>query len=309
MTTTLTDRYVHAATRWLPKKTRTEVAAELRERISDTVAANGNTAEAERNALEELGDPLKVAVSYTGHEPALIGARFFFTWLRLTVLLVVIVPTVLAALAIVGSTIEGDSIIEILGSGISTFFTMSIQVAFWTTVVFAVLDWSNTPEETDAWSVEQLPEPDPGNALGDLIAGLVFLPLLAGLLLWQQFGSPIKVDGEELAFFDPALWSWYLPLLLVLLALDLCHLFWIYKTGPSWSTAIANAALAVAFAVPTIYLLAEDKLLNPVLVAHFDWDAKIVEMASNWTIAAIALISAWEIFDGFRKALLHRRDQ
>ena len=108
MTTTLTDRYVHAATRWLPGRTRTEVAAELRERIADTVAANGDTPSAERAALEELGDPLRVAVDYTGREPTLIGPRLFFPWLRLTVILVAIVAPIVTAIVVLVDAFEAE---------------------------------------------------------------------------------------------------------------------------------------------------------------------------------------------------------
>lgn len=307
MTTTLTDRYVHAATRWLPGGTRTEVAAELRERIGDTVAAHGGTPEAERTALEELGDPLRVAVDYTGREPVLIGPRLFFPWLRLTTLLLAIVAPLVTAITIIVGAFEGDSIGSIVGGGAWTLIEMVVHLVFWTTLVFAILDWVGTPAEVETWSVDQLPETDTGTGTADLVGGLIFLPAFAALIVWQHVGSPFSEGGEQIPMADPDLWSWYLPLVLLTLALELGHLLWIHRTGWTWSAAWANLALTLLFAVPTIALLLDGALVNPALVTHLEWDADITQQVMNWIAVGIALVSAWEGFDGFRKAYVRSR--
>ncbi|WP_313404312.1 hypothetical protein [Aeromicrobium sp.] len=302
MTTTLTDRYVHAATRWLPTRLRTEVDAELRERIADTVAARGATDEAERATLEELGDPLRVAVDYTGRQPALIGPRLFFPWLRLTILLVAIVVPIVAAVVVIVGAFDGDSIGSIVGAGFGTAFDVTVHVIFWTTLVFAVLDWTNTPAGPETWSLDRLPEPQSTTSLSDLIASLIFLPVFAALIIWQHVGSPFAEGGEAIPMADPALWSWYLPLVLVVLALELGHALWLYRTGWTMATAWANVGLGLLFAVPTVALLLDDALLNPDLVAHLSWDPEVVTNAMTGIAAAVVLVSAWEIFDGFRRA-------
>jgi len=305
--TTLTDRYVHAATRWLPGRTRTEVAAELRERIGDTVAANGDTPQAERAALEELGDPLRVAVDYTGREPALIGPRLFFPWLRLTMLLVAIVAPIVTTVVVVVGAFEGDPIGSIIGEGVWTLIEMAVHLTFWTTLVFVILDWTGTPAEVDTWSVDSLPEPDTGTGLSDLIAACIFLPLFAVMIVWQHVRSPFFEDGERIPLADPDLWSWYLPLVLTTLALELGHALWLHRSGWTWPAAWANLALSLAFAVPTIWLLLDGALVNPDLVAHLGWDPDITQKSMNAIAAGVGLVSAWEILDGFRKA--YRRDR
>ncbi|MCL3837850.1 hypothetical protein [Aeromicrobium duanguangcaii] len=302
MTTTLTDRYVYAATRWLPGKTRSEVADELRERIGDTVAARGETPEAEREVLEALGDPLRVAADYTGREPALIGPRFFFPWLRLTVVLLCVVGPVVGAIVATVAAFEGEDIGSIITGGLGALVQTSMQVAFWTTVVFAVLDWSGSRLPDTQWSVDRLPEPlQNTGSLGELIATLVFLPLSAVLIVWQQVRPP-SIDGERLPLADPDLWSWYLPLLLVVLALEVGHALWIHRAGWTGVTATANLALSLLFAIPTIVLLLDGSLVNPELVAHLDWDSEIVRQVSKGSAFVIALVSLWEILDGYRKA-------
>lgn len=302
MTTTLTDRYVHAATRWLPSRTRTEVADELRERIADTVAAHGGGPGAEREALEELGDPLRVAVDYTGREPALIGPRLFVPWLRLTTLLVVIVAPIVGLVVGVVGAFEGDSVGAIVGGAVGSMLEIAVHLVFWVTLVFAVLDWTGTRADFQTWSVDQLPDPDTGRGLGDLIAAGVFLPLFAALLVWQQVSSPIVEGGDTIAAIDPELWSWYLPLVLVTLALELAHAVWVYRGGWTWPAAWAHLGLTLLFAVPTILLLLDGSIVNPELVAHFDWDGPLVDRVLRGIAVGVALVSAWEAFDGFRKA-------
>ncbi|MTB88356.1 hypothetical protein H9L21_01470 [Aeromicrobium senzhongii] len=308
MTTTLTDRYVYAATRWLPGKTRTEVAEELRERIGDTVAARGATPAAERETLEELGDPLRVAVDYTGRAPVLIGPRLFFPWLRLTMLLAAIVGPIVAAIVVIVAAFDGDSIGTIVGDGVGTLFDVTVHVIFWTTLVFAVLDWTNTSAGAQTWSIDQLSEPKPGTSVSDLVAGLVFLPLFAAAILWQHFGSPFFEDGDRIAMIDPDLWSWYLPWVLGVLALELLHLLWVYRSGWTWTTAWANVVLSLLFAIPTIALLLDNALINPELVAHLSsWDPEYIATSMKWSAAIVALVSLWEIVDGFRKAYVTAR--
>lgn len=302
MTTTLTDRYVHAATRWLPGRTRTEVAAELRERIADTVAAHGQNPDAERAALEELGDPLRVAVDYTGREPRLIGPRLFFPWLRLTMLLVAIVAPIITAIVVLVGAFEGDSLGSIIGEAAWTLLEMVVHLVFWTTLVFAALDWTGAKAEVETWSVDSLPEPDTGTGLSDLLAACVFLPFFAAMIVWQHVASPFFDDGERIPMADPALWSWYLPLVLVTLALELGHAVWIHRTGWTWPAAWTNLALAALFAVPTIVLLLDGAIVNPDLVAHLEWDADVTQQAMNAVAIGVGLVSLWEAFDGFRKA-------
>lgn len=306
MTSTLTDRYVHAATRWLPGRTRNEVAAELRERIGDTVAARGGGEQAERETLEELGDPLRVAVDYTGREPALIGPRLFVPWLRVTTILIAVVAPLVTAITVIVGAFEGDSIGSIVGGGVWTLIEMAVHLAFWTTLVFAVLDWMGTSVgDVDTWSVDQLPEPDTGTGTADLVAGLILLPAFAAMLIWQHFGSPFFKDGERIPMADPDLWSWYLPLVLVTLVLELVHLVWIHRTGYTWAAAWANLGLALLFAVPTIALLLDGSIVNPELVAHLDWDADTLDTVLRGIAVGVGLVTLWEAFDGFRKARLH----
>jgi len=308
MSTTLTDRYVHAATRWLPGRTRAEVADELRERIADTMAARGDTEQAERETLEELGDPLRVAVDYTGREPMLIGPRWFLPWFRLLVVLMAIVPATVATIAATAAAIEGDSVGAVIGEAVVTLLQVAVHVGFWTTLVFAILDWSDSPTDFEPWTVEKLPE-QPNPRLGELVAGIVMFAILAALVVWQHFGSPFSEDGERIPMADPDLWSWYLPLVLVTLALEAVHLWWVHVTGWTWPAAWANLVVTALFTVPTMVLLLQGTMVNPDLTAHLGWDPDVQDKVLRGVAVAIGLTGLWEVLDGFRRALVSSRAQ
>ena len=312
MSTTLTDRYVYAATRWLPGRTRTEVADELRERIADTVAARGGSAEAERETLEELGDPLRVAVDYSGRTPTLIGPRYFFPWVRLTVVLVAIVAPIIAAVQIATGVVDGDGIGEVIGTAVGAALEGAVHIAFWTTAVFAVLDWTGTAagSETKAWSLDSLPDPEAGHgSMAELISGVLITVALAVGLLWQHFGSPFTEGGVRIPMADPDLWSWYLPLVLVVLALEVLQCVWVHRAGWTWTVAHFNTVVGLLFTIPTVVVLARNELVNPDLVAHLGWDSSIVAQVTGWSALAVAVVGVWEIADGYRRALVRSRTQ
>ncbi|MGH1564686.1 HAAS signaling domain-containing protein [Mumia sp. DW29H23] len=305
MTATLTDRYVRAATRWLPGGSRRDVEAELRERIADTLAARGDSPAAEREVLEEMGDPLLVAVEYTGREPRLIGPRLFMPWLRLLLLLLAIVPPLAAAGHLIGALTDDEAIAPSLLGAVGVAVGAAIQVAFWVTAVFAVLDWTGAleNEEVEPWSVDKLPAASrPGQSFGDTIATVAFLAVMAGLLVWQQIASPISSDGESIPVLDPALWSWWVPAVLALLAIEVGFTLWVYRTGWSWTAAAVNAAIAVAFAALTLPALAAGDFLNPELVTSLEWDASTVDTVLQWITVGVVLVTAWEIIDDGLKA-------
>ncbi|GAA1750856.1 permease prefix domain 1-containing protein [Kocuria aegyptia] len=85
-TPSLTDAYLHEVVRRLPSKSRTGVAHELRGTLADMVEdgmSRGLSAEeAEHGALEELGDPARLAESYSPGPHHLIGPAHYHDFLE-----------------------------------------------------------------------------------------------------------------------------------------------------------------------------------------------------------------------------------
>ena len=144
LTGTLTDRYVHATTRWMNEEKRADISRELRASIDDMVTgrveAGEPEADAERAVLTELGDPAALAAQYGNQPLHLIGPRYFLLWWKILLIGLIWVPALAGAGAAIGRLATDGDAGEIIGTGVGTAFQAAFQVAFWVTVAFAVLE-------------------------------------------------------------------------------------------------------------------------------------------------------------------------
>lgn len=306
----LTDRYVGATLRTIPEKQRDDIEAELRASIDDAVEARleeGEDAEAaEREVLGALGDPDRLASGYTGRPGYLIGPDHFFVYRRLlAVLLVTVVPIVLAVTA-VAQFISGSDIAEVFAQLVGVGISLIVHIVFWTTVVFYFIDRSDEDTGTE-WSLSMLPSlPSAGSIkLSDTIASVVFLVITIAMIIVSRDISPITAaDGSMVPIFDPAMWDFWFPFLIAMLAVEIVFEVVKYRVGFwTWGLASVNLAINALFAVPTVYLLATDQILNP----EFFETVPEQLVSLDWVIIAfIVAISAFDVIYAFRKAYLAR---
>jgi len=75
------------------------------------------------------------------------------------------------------------------------------------------------------------------------------------------------------------------------------------------AAAAINAILGAAFAIPALYLLANDMAFIPALVDELKaiTGGTWLYVMASITMLGIAVIVAWDAFDGFRKAWLNQR--
>ncbi|MFI7551182.1 permease prefix domain 1-containing protein [Micromonospora sediminimaris] len=308
--TSLTDRYLDATLRSVPTGRREEIATELRASIGDMVdgrIADGiDAATAERDVLTELGNPAQLAARYTDRRLQLIGPEYYLAWQRLLIVLLSTIPAIVGVLMGLLEATVADNAAGAIGEGIVAAFTVAVQIAFWVTLVFAVLERLGTPLNLPEWSVDQLPEhpTERDITLTDVCASIVFLCLFIAFLPWQHFQSVVGPDGEPLPILDPALWTFWLPLLLVVLLASVALEIAKYRARRwTWSLVGGNAVLNLAFAVPAIWLLLDDRLLNPEFVDRFAWlrDGGLDTVARISVVAIVAII-LWDIAESVVKA-------
>ncbi|GAA1915890.1 permease prefix domain 1-containing protein [Microbacterium aoyamense] len=316
MNATLTDRYVDAATRSVPENQRAEIAAELRERIADQLDARLEAGQphdsAERAVLTELGDPDKLAAGYTDRKLYLIGPRYYLDWWRLLKLLWAIVPACAVFGVALGMTLAGEPFGDIVGSVFAVLISTIVHVGFWVTLVFFIVERSGSKAPMSGeWTPDSLPEPrEKGTTFGEMIASIVFLVLAAGAVVWDHFiGFAPSEPG--LSFLDPGLWPWWVFLLFLVMAVEAMLAVLVYVVG-RWTIAFAvlNTVLALAVAVPALVLLVQGTLINPEFfstVIPEDSAATVASVVSTVTGFVIAGVAAWDILDGFLKALRARR--
>lgn len=271
-TTTLTDRYIAATVASLPPASQDDVRAELTASIADAIDGRMDEGEdaaaAERAVLTGLGDPGILAAGYADRPLQLIGPKYFLTWWRLLKLLWIIVPICAFGGVALGKMIEGAGIGDVIGTAVVVTLHSVVQVGFWVTLVFAILERTGADTGT-SWTVEHLPElPTRSARRTELIATLVTSGLLIGAVLWDRFIGYARVDGQPVPVLNPDLWPLGFVAVVVILAAQVAIAIGIVARG-RWSTGAAIASTVVAIIVMSLglTLLGRDLLVNPEFVS------------------------------------------
>lgn len=327
---TLTDRYLHALGRAVPAAQRDAVRAEVAERIADAIdarIADGVAPEAvEQVVLTELGDPDRLAAVYLDRPLQLIGPRFYLTWWRLLkLLLAIVLPCVAGGIAI-AFAIRGDNVGEIIGGVWSITLTTGVHLAFWTTLVFAVLDraargeWIGgrrlSAKETaelsdlgDPWTVDRLPvieTPETRLSRSGAVATTALGAIFIAFLIAQQFNPFLRdAAGDPVPLLEPSLWSWLLPYLIAVTAIEIAINLAVYLQGRySWWSAVAHTVVSLAFTVPALWVWSTGDLVNPEFLEIFPDGAGADWMRITGIVVGLvwAGIVVWDIVDEFRRA-------
>jgi hypothetical protein len=316
---TLSDRYVWGVLRAVPSSQRADLEPEVRALVADAVEARVDAGEdrtaAERAALQELGDPELLAARYTDRSLVLIGPRYYPEWRRLLTLLLPIVVPLAIIVTTAAAWMGGKPGTELIGVAVTSGIGVTTQLVFWVTLVFALLERSGeVPPLGEAWSPDKLPETPAESVrpnLVETVLSIVALGVLGGVLVWQQVAMPVTIDGTSYPIVNPALWSFWIPWFLLVIALEIGFTLvrWA-RGGWTWVLAAMNVVLGLAFVVPAIWLVTTGQLLDPGLVAAIEAEVG----TSAWLQPTLAIgatvalvIFAWDSFDGFRQAWIRSR--
>ncbi len=142
--------------------------------------------------------------------------------------------------------------------------------------------------------------------VGETVGEIVTVGIsIGGLLYLRGWSWVTDANGEPIPLFDPALWDFWFPALIGVLALQaLFHIAKLVVGRWTIGLAIVNAVLLAALAVPFAYLAVTGSLINPAFAAEVGWpplaegDGVVMLAVAGATV----LISGWEAVDGFRKA-------
>jgi len=223
----LVERYVSEVGKNLPRKTRSDIEAEIRSSIDDMLddraKKEGRAPDEDMivEVLKELGSPEKMAASYTG-EKYLIGPRLYPTF----ILVLKILATVLVVLAAVrfgfGIAQPGMTANEFISLFITSLGVLinSLLVALGNIVlIFAIIEWT-VPDikvkskEWDPHSLKNIPSLDevkPVALILDTVFTIFvillfnFYPNWIGIGYWQN-GTWYMVPVLSEAFFTYLPW-------------------------------------------------------------------------------------------------------
>lgn len=313
---TLTDRYVATTLRRIPAGKRDDIDRELRGSIADAVEARVDAgvdaAVAETEVLTELGDPDRLAAEYAARPLYLIGPELYPDWRRLVAFLLWIAP-IPGVVVLALDVIEGDTIGRAITSGIWVTAIVALQIVFWTTLVFAVLERTGHRQRnlTGEWTVERLPETagDRQITVGDTVWTVAFqIFVIAVVILQRDFTAYQDADGSPIPILGPDLWSFWIPVLLALMVLSTVLEIVKFAVG-RWTVTLAAAVtvVSVLFTVPLVWLAATDRLFEPAYFeAAFGETTEPMQAATAVVIVVALAIAAWEIGEGWWKVLRYR---
>ena len=319
MTTThasLTDRYVTAVLTGVPEDQRAEVEARLRgaigEAVETRVARGEAPADAERAALTEFGDPMRVSAGYSGRPLHLIGPALYPDYVRLLRLLLAIIVPIVGVAVGMATAVAGAAPWDVVAAGFGAAFSVAVQVAFWVTLVFAIIERSGSkPRVPSMWDLGDLPKvPDRRISLGGTVGSIAGLGVLIWFLLWQPtYQESFDPGGPTIPILDPALSQYWIPFLVAVLLASIGLEIVKYLKG-HWTLllAAANTVLSLAFAIPAIWLLRTEQFFNPAFLSAITVDevASTVDALPTLVVWIIVVVSVVDITEGWWKALRSR---
>lgn len=207
--------------------------------------------------------------------------------------------------------LDGASFGQIIGALVPILLSVVVHLAFWTTLVFVVLERTgHQPLDGGAWSLDSLPQPrQKGVGLGDMVSSLVFLAIMVGVVLWDLFVGFVPTE-PGLSFLDPGLWPWWILGLFLVMALEAVLAIVVYALG-RWTAglAVANGILNLVIAVPALWLLFEGRLINPEYFSTIvpDDAAAVEPIVATVVGFVIAGVAIWDTIDASLKAVRARR--
>ena len=313
-----TERYLGAVLKSIPEAKRADVERELGSSIADAVEERVLSGEdrtaAERAVLEGLGDPSLLASAYRGSPNYLIGPELFPTYRQFLPKLVAIVVPIASLATGAARVLAGGTYQDGIAAAIATAIQVAVQLAFWVTVTFVVLERAEDARQAKAdlveksrrWSVERLPEVVTGRvSIGETVGEVLTAVItIGGLLLLRTFGTT-DAGGATIPLLDPSLSNMWLPAFIVILGLQAVVHLVVYRVG-HWTYLLASvfAALQVAFAGPVAWLALNGTLVNPAFATHVGYPPLAEGDAPVMLAIAVVstIVTGWEVFDAFRKA-------
>ena len=327
----LIEVYIQEVTRRLPEKNRDDIALELKSTIEDMLP-EGYTEKNVETVLEKMGSPAMLAEGYRDHSMYLIGPRYFDAYISLLKMSLpiaaVISLIVLAAEHIIGFDQHASAlnmIILLFVEGIWGTIAVGMQVFFWMTVVFAIIERVSKSDDAtpltpylQEWKVEDLknnPLIPKKKAIPkyEVFGGLIWTAIWATVYFYADHLVGIYKGGPDgLEFITPALNEGvlvsYWPVILLIICLEVSlSIFKLierqWTNGMAWFNALLQLLIAITFVVIMINPAVFHADFTGQLANRFQLPADKMEM---WLIGisccGVSIAAIINIIDGFRKA-------
>lgn len=323
----LVDRYIAEVGRHLPEKDRADIEAEIRSMLEDMIEEKSQQTGKlvdDMNistALEQLGDPALLAQKYAPAKGYLIGPQWYETYVQtLKRVLFTALPVFATVTLIITLAKDPMDFINAVGEAFGGAVDVGIQILFWVTLVFILLDRSDTqPYEQgtpkpSAWTVAKLPAMPKKRqiSISETLTNIVFVGFGLAWVALPPFFARFQDDGGFVSLFHLNLWNVWLPIFFVIAGLTMIHELFKLKIG-IWTPALttANVILGIVAIVYIIALVTTQEVFNPAFLATLTEsvaaeDLRNLAISAKWTInitaAVIVGIYMWDMVDSAIKS-------
>ncbi|MNO57017.1 hypothetical protein D3C76_475420 [compost metagenome] len=327
----LIEIYIHEVTRRLPEQTREDIALELRSTIEDMLPDDPDEQEI-KVVLAKLGNPAVLASEYRDQPMHLIGPRYYELYLML---LKMIIP-IAVAVSLIAMTAEyligysgnqtvAEIVTAVINKGIASILGVGIQVFFWITVVFAIIERTDNGKEKhpfttkmSKWTPDDLKDIIPIHKKKAIKNFEVFSTLLwiaiwatvyfnAEHLLGVYRGSSGAIDFVAPAFNQDVLLQ-YWPIVLVVIGFEAAlTIYKLIKKQWTKGLAIYTTAFELFSIIVFTVILRNPNVFNRDFITYM---SDLFNITKNQFetglvgggISLLVLVAALNIYEGFRKA-------
>ncbi|PKG22971.1 hypothetical protein [Niallia nealsonii] len=334
----LIEIYIEEVIRRLPEKNREDIGMELRSTIKDMLP-DDYTEDDMKLALEKLGNPATLASRYRDQPMHLIGPRYFDLYLSLLKMILPI-AAVISLLSMITEHIIGfngeeavmNLVLDMIGIGIWRVLETSLQVFFWLTIAFAILERIDKVKDTKPLTTSfQLWTPDD-------LKNISYIPKkkaitkceVFGSLLWTAIWATLyfyanhllgvyQGGGNRLEFITSAMNQdillKYWPIVVVIIGAEITFaLYQLIKGQWTKNMAIINSIIEILATVVFIVVFSHPDLLNKEFILYmtdlFSITALQLKVWITGGIISICIVFAViHIFDGFRKSRIPNRKE
>ncbi|MFS0779708.1 hypothetical protein ABC255_27450 [Neobacillus sp. 3P2-tot-E-2] len=326
------DLYIQEVTRRLPVKSREDIALELRSTIEDMLPVD-YTEEEVKPALEKLGNPAVLASGYLDRPMHLIGPRYFDIYINLLKMILPIAAAITFISIIADSIIsypEEEAVLNVLlnaiGFGIWRIFSTGIQVFFWLTVVFAIIERTDhknrqvpltpclkewTPE--DLYNIPYIPK-EKAIPRVEVFLGMLWTAIWASVYFNAASLLGVYEKGNKglefiMPTFNQEVLLSYWPLVVIVIGLEIAVASYKFHKG-QWTGTMAsiNTVMHGVSSIVFILIISNNQLFNPAFVTYITDLFSITGDVGTWifwgAVFTFLLFAAIDIYQGFRKANL-----
>jgi hypothetical protein len=331
----LIDIYIQEVIRRLPEKNREDIALELRSTIEDMLPDDYSEKDV-KEVLSKLGNPAALASGYRDQPMHLIGPRYFDVYVSLLKMILPI-ATVIALISTIATYLIGTNgdeavlmvIINIFAKSIWIIIEVAMQVFFWFTLTFAIIERADKDKTMNpltpnfkAWTPDDLKNIGfiPKKRViskGEVFFHLFWTAIWATVYFYADHLLGVyQNNGDGLQFIMPSLnqdvLQSFWPFVLLVVGLELIlALYKLIKGQWTKQLAIYNTLYELAATVILIVIIMNPNLFQQEFLTYMSGLFKIeAAQFQFWMTSGVIILfvvsAVINVFDGFRKYRIHK---